>query len=545
MALDDDVQFVRGVGPTRAKHFARLGVRTVRDLIEYFPFRHELIPRSLPIGSLVDEVVATVIGSVQRVRATGPITRKTIYADLVDGTGRCRVRWFNSAYLLDRVHPRTVLRLTGKVEVRNELAAFTNPTVAFVDEGNPLAQDHDRLDPVYPANAQITSPQIARIIAPLLESAAGAVEEFLPDSLRARRRLPPRRTAIVRYHRPTTAADVTLARKRLAFDELLLSQLAVQLARRWRSEHATATPITTDDRLDQRIRRRFPFPLTSAQDRAVADLRADLARATPMNRLLQGDVGSGKTAVAVYAALAAVANRCQVAMLAPTEVLARQHAAKVAHYLKGSRVRVGFLSGATPRGERSGLLRALRAGETDLLIGTHAVLESGVQFRNLALAIIDEQHKFGVAQRATVRKRGPFPHALVLSATPIPRTLAMTVFGDLDVSTIDDSPPGRQPITTRLVRNEDTDDAWGFIRTRLARGEQAYVVYPLVEESDALPLQAAATEVERLRRSTLAGFRIGLTPGHGRSSSPRRSSRSASTSPTRRSWSSSMPIVSD
>jgi ATP-dependent DNA helicase RecG len=506
MALDDDVQFVRGVGPFRAKHFARLGVRTVRDLIEYFPFRHELTPRSVPIGSLVDEVVATVIGSVQRVRAHGPPARKTVYADLV--------RWFNSDYLMDRMHPGSVLRLTGKVEVRGALAAFTNPTVAFVDEGDPLAQDHDRLDPVYPASAQITSPQIARIIAPLLESAAGAVEEFLPDSLRARRRLPPRRTAIVRYHRPTTVADVTLARKRLAFDELLLSQLAVQLARRWRSENATATPIATDDRLDQRIRRRFPFPLTAAQDRAVADLRADLALATPMNRLLQGDVGSGKTAVAVYAALAAVANRCQVAMLAPTEVLARQHAAKVAHYLKGSRVRLGFLSGATPRGERGGLLRGLRAGEIDLLIGTHAVLETGVQFSNLALAIIDEQHKFGVVQRASVRKKGPSPHALVLSATPIPRTLAMTVFGDLDVSTIDDSPPGRQPITTRLVSNEDADNAWGFIRTRLARGEQAYIVYPLVEESDALPLQAAATEVERLRRSTLAGFRVGLL--HGR-----------------------------
>jgi len=516
--LDDDVQFVRGVGPVRAQHLARLGVRTVRDLIEYFPFRHELTPRSVPIGSLVEGVVATVIGSAQRVRAQGPQGRKTVYADLSDGTGRCRVRWFNSSYLVDRIHSGMVLRLTGKVEVRGVFASFTNPTVEVVDERDPLALDHDRLDPVYPASAQISSRQIAGIIAPLLDDATGAVEEYLPDTVRSRRRLPPRRTAIVRYHRPTTAADVTLARKRLAYDELLCSQLGVQLARRTRLDSAKAEPIAVDERLDERIRKRFPFRLTAAQDRAVAEIRADLARATPMNRLLQGDVGCGKTAVAVYAALAAVARRLQVALLAPTEVLARQHAGKVAHYLRGSRVRVSYLSGATPRSERSALLRGLRGGEVDLLIGTHAVLESGVQFRNLGLAIIDEQHKFGVAQRAAVRGKGPSPHTLVLSATPIPRTLAMTVFGELDVSTIDDSPPGRKPITTRLVVGGEADRAWDFIRLRLARGEQAYVVYPLVEESEALPLKAAATEVERLSRSILSGFRLGLV--HGRMKPP-------------------------
>jgi len=424
------------------------------------------------------------------------------------------VRWFHSEHLLDRLEPGMLLRLSGTIEVRGGLAGLTNPAIEFVDPKEPLAADYDRWEPVYSANAKVTSKQIARLVDCVLDRALTEIADPLPQEIRSRRRLPPLTTAISRYHRPTNATDVGIARKRLAFDELLLSQLAVQLARRMRLERASATPVSVDQRLDQRIRGRIPFTLTRGQERAVAEIRADLTRTVPMNRLLQGDVGSGKTAVAVYAALAVIAKPQQVALLAPTEVLARQHAAKLAQYLKNSRVRTGFLSGASATAQRAGTLAALRNGQIDLLIGTHAVLEKGVQFADLGLAIIDEQQKFGVSQRFAILEKAKSPHMLVLSATPIPRTLAMTLLGDLDISTIDGLPPGRKAVQTRMVGPDDGPQAWKSIRTRLLQGEQAYIVYPLIEESEKVDLKAATTEMEALRRTHLSGIEAGLL--HGR-----------------------------
>ncbi|HNQ21659.1 MAG TPA: ATP-dependent DNA helicase RecG [Phycisphaerae bacterium] len=513
-ALDDSVQFVRGVGPARAEALAALGVRTVRDLVEYFPFRHELIPRSQAIGSLREGVAATIVGELRHVRPAGSFNKPRINALVIDGTGRCRVTWFNTPYLVDELRPGRVVRLTGKVQVAGQLAALTNPQVSFHEPEEALAHDDDRYEPIYPASAALSSVQLARLIAQVLDEALAQIDEPLPDVIRARRQLPPRRTAIHRYHQPTRPEDVPTARRRVAYDELLLCQLALQISRRQRSEGPAATPITVTATLDERIRRRFPFALTPEQDRAVAQMVADLGQARPMNRLLQADVGAGKTVVALYAALAVIARRRQVTLLAPTEVLAGQHHDKVAHYLTGSRVRLAYLAGSTPRAQRAGLLRGLASGEVDLLIGTHALLEDPVEFRDLGLVVIDEQHKFGVRQRAALRGKGRAPHLLVLTATPIPRTLAMTLFGDLDVSTIEGLPPGRQPVTTRLVLPNELDEAWRFVRSRLGAGEQAYIVYPLVEESEHLPLKAATAEAERLAGGPLAGYRVGLL--HGR-----------------------------
>ena len=515
VSLDDSVQFIRGVGPFRAKEFESLGVTTVGDLLEYYPFRHELRPKSVPIGDLDSGSIATVVGELRGVRTRGPLANQSVTARIEDGTGSCHVRWFNSPFLMDKLDNGLIVRLTGKIEQYRDSASMTNPALTIIeDDEEPFAGDTDRYDPVYAGTAALPPKQIAKIIAEIFEAAIPAVEEFLPEALRRARDLPPRRDAIERYHRPTSLDDVPVARRRLAYEELFLCQLAMRISRRKLAAGPATEPVRITDAIDRRIRQRFPFTLTPGQDSAIAEITADLAKTRPMNRMLQADVGVGKTAVAVYASLGVIANKGQVVILAPTEVLATQHQAKVEQYLDGSRVRLGYLVGSTARSARTALLTALGKGEIDLIIGTHALLEKDVRFSNLRLVIIDEQHKFGVRQRAELRSRGRAPHTLVLTATPIPRTLAMTVFGDLDVSSIRGAPPNRKPVVTRLVRSAKVFDAWQFVRSRLEQGEQAYVVYPLVEESEALPLKAATVEVDALAQGPLAGLTVGLI--HGR-----------------------------
>jgi ATP-dependent DNA helicase RecG len=515
IGLETKVQFVRGVGPIRAKHFAGLGVETVGDLLEYLPFRYERLPSSVPIGDLLLDETATIIGSVRWVDRTFGRSRAPFVADVVDGTGSCSVRWFNAPFVEGKVVPGATIRITGKVTVRGDEAEFVNPQFRIIDDqASPFADDVETLEPVYPAASGLNSKVIAKILGTVLSSALGEVNEFLPEPLRTRRSLTLRRTSLERVHCPTKIDDTIVARRRLAYDELLLSQLAIQSVRRRRQMRERTTPITTTAKIDERIRSRFPFQLTPGQESAVREIVGDLARPSPMNRLLQGDVGSGKTAVALYAALSAIANRRQVALLVPTEVLAEQHFEKISQYLAGSRVRFGLLTGKLRKKERTAIVAQAEAGEIDLLIGTHAVIQKSIRFRDLGLVIIDEQHKFGVIQRAALRAKGRTPHCLVMTATPIPRTLTMTFFGDLDVSTIRDAPPGRQPITTRMVSSSRLDDMWGFVRQRFEQGDQAYIVYPLIDESESLNLKAASTEVEKLRSSALRDFRVELL--HGR-----------------------------
>lgn len=514
-ALTDPVQFVRGVGPARAAELARLGVVTIGDLLEYYPFRYTLRPRSVSILSLRAGETATVVGELARVRTRGGAGRPSVTARLVDGTGECHVSWFHSPFLRDRLREGTIIRVTGAVDLYGDRASFTNPeTTILDDQAAPVEPDLDRHAPVYGGTAQLTSRKIGQLVAQVLDEAAPLIDDFVPETIRRARRLAPRGTALARIHRPTSLDDVETARRRLAYDELLLCQLAVQIGRRERLTGPKAPVIHVTPEVDRRIRRRLPFQMTPGQERVVVEIAADLSAPQPMNRLLQGDVGSGKTAVAVYAALAAIANRRQVALLVPTEVLAEQHREKIEHYLAGSRVRRACLTGGTPRRVRQEILAALAGGACDWVIGTHALLEPNVRFAQLGLVLIDEQHKFGVAQRAALRAKGRAPHTLILSATPIPRTLAMTLFGDLDVSTIEGLPPGRQAVATRLVSTEDQGAAWSFVRQQLESGEQAFVVCPLVETSDGLPLRGAAEEAKALAASHLADFGVGLV--HGR-----------------------------
>lgn len=522
--LDKPIQYLRGVGPRRARLLEGLGVRTVGDLIEYFPFRFEHQTRPQAIDTLILDEPATIIGVIESVRCQGQFQNSRIQAVVSDGTGSLYVTWFNMSYLRDRLERGQVLRLFGSVSSYRDHGQMINPRLEWLDaEADPASWDYERMTPVYRATAGLTSLQIARLTEAALAEALPVVQESLPKTLLDRRKLPGRRAAVECMHRPRDERQWQAARERLAFEELLHMQLAVALQRIWVAAHARSVALPSSLEIDRRIRRRFPFKLTAAQDRVIKQITADLARERSMNRLLQGDVGSGKTVVALYAALVSVARRTQCAILAPTEVLAAQHFAGIERYLVGSRVNRCLLTGQTPKSRRDRLLADIAGGSMHLVVGTQALLERKVRFHSLGLLVVDEQHKFGVAQRAALRAsrtRGPqpqqvvIPHYLVMTATPIPRTLSMTVFGDLDVSIIDELPPGRQPVETRIVRPAEEGRAWAEARRRVAAGQQVYVVYPLVEESDSLDLRAATVEVQRVERELMPGARVGLL--HGR-----------------------------
>lgn len=520
--LQRPVQYVKGVGPRRALLFAKLGIETVADLVAHFPFRHQIQGAPQPIDTLEEGQRATIVGRVVHVQASGGRWRSrggSVVAEVADDTGSCEVRWFHALYMADRLQTMGLVRLHGEVRRnRRGTAQFINPRIEPADSSSPAAAvpAAARLEPVYRAVDGLPSRAIAQAVRACLPEALHAIEEYLDDAFLSPRRLARRRSATERYHFPRALDDIPIARRRLAYDELFLMQLAIAMKRHRAAALDRAIPLPSSPEIDRRIRRRFPFALTTAQDRAIAEITADLARPRPMNRLLQGDVGSGKTVVALYAALVAVAGRKQAAIMAPTEVLATQHFRNVEKYLANSQVRRVLLTGQTPKSARARMVDAIARGEMDLVIGTQALLERDVAFRSLSLVIVDEQHKFGVAQRGTIRGRGVtdvMPHYLVMSATPIPRTLSMTVFGDLDISVIDELPPGRQPVTTRWMGPDRYEEAWDLVRRRLDAGEQAFVVYPLVEESDTMPLRAATAESKRIAAEVLPGARVELLHG--------------------------------
>lgn len=517
VTFDSPVQYLPGVGPARAKLLANLGIETAGDLLFYLPFRYECQPEACTIADLELGEVCTVLGGVVGVRSHGGYGKPSIVVTLEDATGRCTARWFNAAWVRDKVSPGDTIRISGTVGEFRDRAQFVNPSLEVVAEGDDeRAAGRQRLLPVYAATAGITSAQIARLVRAALPMLLDDVAEWFDADYRRKRDLPLRRTALERAHLPVRPEDTRVARRRLAYDELFLMQLAILRKRRLARSSIRGLAIRSTDEIDRRIRRRFPFELTAAQRHAIDEIVADLAKPIPMNRLLQGDVGAGKTVVALYAALLAVAHRYQVAIMAPTEILAEQHYRSIEQYLAGSRVRTALLVGGMSKSERTAHVAGIGRGEVDIVVGTQALLERDVEFHRLGLVVIDEQHKFGVVQRAIIRSKATEgrPHYLVMTATPIPRTLAMTIFGDLDVSIIDALPPGRKPIRTRCVRRDLAEHAWAFVRERLAAGEQAFVVYPLIEESEAMSLAAVTTDVDHLRRKVFPDHHVGLL--HGR-----------------------------
>jgi ATP-dependent DNA helicase RecG len=511
--LSMPVQFLKGVGPARAKTFAQLGVRTAGDLLEYFPRDWVFTPEPIKINQMQQGQSVTIVGLVESADYQSFRRPPIFEAMLADDSGVCRIVWFHGGYLRNQLKPGTVIMASGKVALYKHQLQMTNPKFLVLDEEH-LKPAECFSGGVYPASAGLSSRQIKRIIVPLLDSLNELTPEFYDVGFLKNADLISRKDAFSWIHLPPDEEKLAHAKRRLKYDELFLMQVGLAL-RRYKMQHfSTALPMNCTDEIDSRIRKRFPFLLTEDQNGAIAEIVADMGKPQPMNRLLQGDVGAGKTVVALYAALLAVANKTQVAIMAPTEILAGQHFLSIERYLKNSKVRRILITGGLTGKKRKEILSRISSGRIDIVVGTVALLQKDIGFRKLGLVVIDEQHKFGVHQRMLLRKQIT-PHCLVMTATPIPRTMAMTAFGDLDVSVIKHSPPGRGAVITRWVDPQNRQKAYEFIRERLRARKQAYFVYPRIAsvEEDTV-VKAATDEWRNLSQKVFPEFTVELL--HGR-----------------------------
>jgi ATP-dependent DNA helicase RecG len=524
---------VPGIGPRTATQLAGLGLLLVGDLIAHYPRDYLDYANLVRISALVPGRTATVVATVRRCHAFSSPRNPNLSIlelHLQDSTGRLRVsrffagRRFSSPGWLKaqqrQFPPGTTVAVSGLVKESPYGPSFSDPLLEVLEStGSPVRSPLiGRLVPVYGLTEGLRAETLRRAIQAVLPH-LDRWSDPLPEALRQRLALLPRQRALQGIHQPTDQADLQASRRRLVFDEFLLLQLGLAQRRqklRQRPALALDPPPGGADLVGQ-LRTILPFPLTGAQDRVLAEIRHDLARPQPMARLLQGDVGSGKTVVALAALLCAIEAGCQGALMAPTEVLAEQHLAKLAHWLPQLHVSCALLTGSTPARRRRELLQDLINGQLQILVGTHALLEDPVQFARLGLVVVDEQHRFGVRQRNRLMAKGLQPHLLTMTATPIPRTLALSIHGDLDVSQIDELPPGRTPIRTRLLRSGERQEAWELVREQVVLGQRAYVVLPLVEESEKLDLRSAVEVHRHLAEEVFLDLRVGLL--HGRLSS--------------------------
>jgi ATP-dependent DNA helicase RecG len=511
--LQTPLAHLPGVTPYRRELLARLGLLTVGDLLFHFPRSYEDLTDVRTIASLTDGTTQTVQGEVveldSRNLANGGFVVSVVLSD--DGAHCLEGIWFNQANAARRFRYGQRVSFSGRPKWYRDHWQMSNPRVQILEsEDDPQVP----IVPIYPLTEDLRLEHLRPLLAKVLDQHAAEVVDVLPEGLRQRHGWPPVVKALRELHQPNSLKAATIARRRFTYEEFLILQLALALRRREVRDRQRAPVLNTSPKIDTHIRRLFPFDLTADQNQAVAAICRDLARDRPMQRLLQADVGAGKTAVAVYALLVAVANKYQAALMAPTEVLARQHFRSFERYLEHSRVRRLLLRGGLNPRERREALDALRQGDIDLVIGTHALVQEDVQFARLGLVVIDEQHKFGVNQRARVRKLGVDPHYLVMTATPIPRTVAITVFGDLDVTLMRELPPGRLPVTTRWVKAREREQVHAQLRKGLEGGRQAYIVCPLVEESAVLDVKAATQTHAELQAGAFRDYRVGLL--HGR-----------------------------
>jgi ATP-dependent DNA helicase RecG len=543
--LATPIQYLKGIGPRIADLLAVKGIHTVEDLLYYLPFRYEdrLNPRG--IGELREGEMASVIAEV---RTSGLFrTRRMPIFQMTAAQGRASVTclWFNATYLKDRFKPGQTVALYGKVErstfgrgglqiIQPQYEILGDPE-DDADAEAASSLEVGRIVPIYEtaADRKLTSKWFRRTIRGALEQIvsdgqSNTVPESLPPAVLARRALLPRAEALWRVHWPEPEADFSLlqsartpAHRRLIFEELFFLELGLERKRKaMRAQPGIAFEI--NEQVRTALKKVLPFHPTNAQKRVLKEIAENMQQPVPMRRLLQGDVGSGKTIIALEAAIIAVENGYQVALMAPTEILATQHYLSARRILEPAGYRIVLLTGSLEEERKRDTRRHITRGDVQLVIGTHALIEEKVEFARLGLVVVDEQHRFGVLQRFKLMKKAPEnapereaePDTLVMTATPIPRTLALTLYGDLDISVLDELPPGRSPIVTRCVSDERASEVWAFLRKQVAAGRQAYVVYPVIDESETLDVKPATRMYNELSKSILPGLRVGLL--HGR-----------------------------
>jgi ATP-dependent DNA helicase RecG len=532
VSLQTEVRMVKGVGPQRAELLAQRGICTLEDLLNYLPFRYEDRIHFSSIKDVQPNGTYTLRARVMSGQAVrGMYGRDAIYHLLVqDDTGSLPCKFFHGGYLEGRLKPGQQVILHGKVEVdklRPARREMVNPQIEVLNSEEVDSTEMGRIVPVYEAVGTFGTRQIRRAIYATLQNLEPQIPDPLPEELRERLRYPPRREAVIAAHFPPQGESLEAlnffrspAQQRLIFEEFFLYQLSLALGRRaTRKENALAFRVR-EDKVREALKRILPFKPTGAQKRVLAEIAGDLEKPVPMNRLLQGDVGSGKTIVALQAAVIAIENGCQTALMAPTEILAVQHYLSAKRILAPGGYKVEVLISGLKPAEKAAARERIRSGEAQLVIGTHALIEEQVEFQRLGFVAIDEQHRFGVLQRKKLMDKaashGHAPHVLVLTATPIPRTLSLTLYGDLDVSVLDELPPGRTPIETRMTTESHLPGVWESLRREVGAGHQGYVVYPVIEESK-LELKAAMEEYERLSKTIFPTLKVGLL--HGRLSS--------------------------
>ncbi len=515
--LDSPVTRLPGIKEGMAKKLAKLNVYTIGDFLKLYPRRYDDYRSLKTINQLELGEEVTIIAQVWETRKQETRNKRTIVKSILsDGTATIEVSWFNQPWLVNKLKPGTQIVLSGKVDQYLGRLTFPSPEWELLDS---QMVHTGRLVPVYPLTQGITAKWLRGRIKTTVDYWTNRLPDYLPDEAKERLKVLPLDEAVRQIHFPDDWDKLEAARKRLAFDELLMIQLGV-FRQRQKWQEQKGQPINIQAGVIDTLLGALPFQLTAAQRKTLDEIVADIQCDVPMSRLLQGDVGSGKTVVALASMVLAVQDGGQAAILAPTEILAEQHYKGMGKLLDtigqalGRQFTIELLTGSTPAAQRKEILEGLAGGQVDILVGTHAIIQSDVAIKNLKLAVIDEQHRFGVEQRSALREKGLHPHMLVMTATPIPRTLALTLYGDLDLSIIDEMPPGRQPIQTRWLTPRERERAYSFINSQVDKGRQAFIICPLVEESEKTEAKSAIEEHKRLATQVFPKLKLGLL--HGR-----------------------------